>query len=612
MAGMTYRPARLRRFHLSTPILAAALLAACSTTEVPRDAPRTPAPAQPEAASGWQAKRGTVTTRYAVAAANPLATEAGRQILAAGGSALDAAIAVQMVLTLVEPQSSGIGGGAFLMHWDGRTVQAFDGRETAPAEADGRLFLGADGKPLAFHDAVVGGRSVGTPGTVRMLEMAHAQHGRLPWPALFEPAIRLARDGFPVSPRLHTLLKADQHLRKDPTAAAYFYQRDGTPWPVGHSLKNPELAEVLRRLAREGSRALHEGDIAEAIVAKVRQHPGNPGRLSLRDLADYQPKDRMPLCVDHRAGDRQWRLCGFPPPSSGAIAIGQILGMLGQTAAAQEPLTDAGLPSAGWLHTYAEASRLAFADRAQYVGDPDFVAAPVGDWRSLLDPAYLRRRAQLIGPQRMPVAPAGTPGGVQTSLAPMPEQVEYGTSHISVVDAEGRAVSMTTTIEDAFGSRQMVRGFLLNNELTDFSFLPADAAGRPIANRVEPGKRPRSSMSPTLVFDAQGRLAMTGGSPGGALIIHYTARTLHGVLQWGLTPQQAIDLPNFGTTGGPVLLEQGRFPAAVVEALKARGHEVREVEMTSGLQAISRGRDVGQEVWRGGADPRREGVVLGE
>lgn len=607
MAGMTRRPARL--LHRSWWIGAAALLGACSTIDTP--CPTQP-PVQPEAASGWQSKSGSTTTRYAVAAANPLATEAGRQILAAGGSAVDAAIAVQMVLTLVEPQSSGLGGGAFLMHWDGRAVQAFDGRETAPAEADGQLFLGADGKPLAFLDAVVGGRSVGTPGTVRMLEMAHARHGRLPWSALFEPAIRLARDGFPVSPRLHTLLKAEVHLKKDPTAAAYFYQPDGAPWPVGHVLKNPELAAVLRRLATEGARAMHEGDIAEAIVAKVRQHPGNPGRLSLRDLANYQPKERAPLCFDHRAGDRQWRLCGFPPPSSGAIAIGQILGMLGQTAAAQEPLTGAGLPSTEWLHTYAEASRLAFADRAQYVGDPDFVAAPAGDWRSLLDPVYLRERARLIGPQRMPVAPAGTPGGVQISLAPMPEQVEYGTSHISVVDAEGHAVSMTTTIEDAFGSRQMVRGFLLNNELTDFSFLPADAAGRPIANRVEPGKRPRSSMSPTLVFDDQGRLAMTGGSPGGALIIHFTAKTLHGVLQWGLTPQRAIDLPNFGTTGGPVLLEQGRFPAGMVEALKGRGHDVREVEMTSGLQAISRGRDAGREVWRGGADPRREGIVLGE
>ncbi|MEX8492388.1 gamma-glutamyltransferase family protein [Sphaerotilus sp.] len=604
---MIERPARLLR-RLTWHLCAATLLVACSTVEAPRPAQ----PAQPEMASGWQAKPGWTTTRYAVAAANPLATEAGRQILAAGGSAIDAAIAVQMVLALVEPQSSGLGGGALLMHWDGHAVQAYDGRETAPAEADERLFLGADGQPLAFHDAVVGGRAVGTPGTVRMLEMAHARHGRLPWPALFEPAIRLAQDGFPISPRLHTLLKAEVHLKKDPTAAAYFYQPDGTPWPVGHALRNPELAEVLRRLAREGSRALHEGEIAEAIVAKVQQHRANPGRLGLRDLADYQPKERVPLCHAHQAGARTWHLCGFPPPSSGAIAIGQILGMLGQTAAAREPLTASGLPSVEWLHAYAEASRLAFADRAQYLGDPDFVAAPGGDWRSLLDPGYLRERARLIGPQRMPVALAGTPASVPTSLAPMPDQIEHGTSHISVVDAEGHAVSMTTTIEDAFGSRQMVRGFLLNNELTDFSFLPADASGHPIANRVEPGKRPRSSMSPTLVFDDQGRLAMTGGSPGGALIIHFTAKTLHGVLQWGLTPQRAIDLPNFGTTGGPVLLEQGWFPAAVVDALEKRGHAVREVEMTSGLQAISREHEAGREVWRGGADPRREGVVLGE
>jgi gamma-glutamyltranspeptidase/glutathione hydrolase len=595
--------------------LAVVVLAGCSTTATPPAGGfrYTPPPLlQPEIASTLQAKPGWTYPRHAVAAANPLATDAGDQILKAGGSAIDAAIAVQMVLTLVEPQSSGIGGGAFLLHWDGQRVRAYDGRETAPAAADERLFLGPDGKPPAsFHDAVVGGRSVGVPGTVRMLEMAHQQHGKLPWAALFEPAIRLAEDGFRVSPRLHTLLMADRYLKHDPVAAAYFY-RGGQPVPLGEPLKNPALADVLRRIARDGSRALHEGAIAEAIVAKVQGHPTNPGRMTLDDLARYQPKERPPLCHDHAAGGRTWTLCGFPPPSSGAIAIGQILGMLGQTDAAREPLTGAGLPSAGWLHTYLEASRLAFADRAQYVGDPDFVAAPGGDWRSLLDPAYLRERARLIGPQRLPAVAPGTPGGVRTSLAPMPEQVEHGTSHLSIVDREGHAVSMTTTIEDAFGARQMVGGFLLNNELTDFSFLPTDAAGRPIANRVEPGKRPRSSMSPTLVFDDRGQLVMTGGSPGGALIIHFTAKTLHGVLQWGLTPQQAIDLPNFGTTGGPVVLEQGRFPAAVVEALKGRGHEVREGEMTSGLQAISRGDDAGRMVWRGGADPRREGVVLGE
>jgi gamma-glutamyltranspeptidase/glutathione hydrolase len=321
---------------------------------------------------------------------------------------------------------------------------------------------------------------------------------------------------------------------------------------------------------------------------------------------------REAICHAHVADGRRWRICGFPPPSSGAIAVGQILGLMARTGAAQEPLTaDTGLPSAGWLHTYMEASRLAFADRAQYLGDPDFVPAPGGDWRSLLDPAYLDARAQRIGSQRAPTAPAGVPGPVRTGFAPMAEQIEYGTSHISIVDAQGRALSMTTTIEDAFGARQMVRGFLLNNELSDFSFAPADTSGRPVANRVEPGKRPRSSMAPTLVFDEQGRLAASAGSPGGALIIHYTARTLHGLLQWRLDPQAAIDLPNFGTTGGPVVLEKGRFPAAVIEALKARGHEVREQEMSSGLQAISRSTDPARPGWPGGADPRREGVVLG-
>lgn len=605
--------------------LLALLLAACAAIAPPPTTSAATAVPQPEIGSGLQQKLGVVWHDYAVAAANPLATEAGRQILAAGGSAVDAAIAVQMVLALVEPQSSGLGGGALLMHWDGQHVQAYDGRETAPAAADERLFLGADGKPIAFMDAVVGGRSVGTPGTLRMLALAHAQHGKLVWSALFEPAIRLAEDGFAISARLHTLLAAEHLLKLDPAAAAYFYQPDDEPWPVGHRLKNPALADVLRRIARDGTQALYEGEIAQAIVAKVQSHPTNPGRLALADLAHYQPKEREPLCFQHPAGGRNWNICGFPPPSSGAIAIGQILGLLAQTDAATEPLavlvnapvSEAGLPSAHWLHAYMEASRLAFADRAQFVADPDFVPAPGDDWASLLDTAYLRGRARLIGPQRMPAAPAGQPGATtttaakRTSWAPMAEQIEHGTSHISIVDAEGHAVSMTTTIEDSFGTRQMVHGFLLNNELTDFSFAPADATGRPVANRVEPGKRPRSSMSPTLVFDDQGRLAFTGGSPGGALIIHFTARTLYGVLQWGLHPQQSIDLPNFGTTGGPVVLETGRFPATVIKALKSCGHDVHETELTSGLQAISRGEQNGQPVWLGGADPRREGVVLG-
>ncbi len=592
-----------------------ALLSAC-TTQPPANALRYSVPdqpAQPEAASGNTAKPGWAYTRQAVAAANPLATDAGHQVLRAGGSALDAAIAVQMVLGLVEPQSSGIGGGAFLMHFDGQKVTAHDGRETAPAGARADMFMD-QGKPLPFVDAVQSGHSVGVPGAVRMLEVAHRQHGRLPWAQLLQPAITLAEQGFRVSPRLHALLQADALLKKDPLALRFFYQADGQAWPVGHVLRNPEYAHVLRGIAQAGSRALHEGPVAAAMVARTAQAP-RPGTLSLQDLASYQPRIREALCFDHTAASRAYRICGFPPPSSGQIAIGQILGMLGHTAA-QGPELAGSQPSPDWLHRYTEASRLAFADRAQYVADPDFVSAPAGDWRSLLAPNYLRDRSQLIGTQAMKAAPPGQPGGQTTSFAPMPAQTEYGTSHISVVDAQGRAVAMTTTIEAAFGSRRMVTtdpsrpgGFLLNNELTDFSLAPADAQGRPIANRVEPGKRPRSSMSPTLVFDkTTGQLLMSGGSPGGAAIIHYTAKLLTGTLHWGLNAQQAIDLPNFGSLGGPTLLEAQRFERSTVEALKARGHEVREMEMTSGLQAIERT----PKGWFGGADPRREGIVQGD
>jgi gamma-glutamyltranspeptidase/glutathione hydrolase len=589
--------------------LAAALLTACASA--PSSFTYT-VPLQPEGSSGYTEKPGWATTKFAVAAANPLATDAGYQILKAGGSAIDAAIAVQMVLTLVEPQSSGIGGGAFLLHHDGKAVEAFDGRETAPAAADEKLFVKADGKPMAFYEGVVGGRSVGTPGTVRMLEMAHKQHGKLPWATLFQPAITLAEGGFKVSARLNTLLKGEQHLKKDPVAAAYFYNAQGEAWPVGHTLKNPELAQVLRKIAAQGSKGLLEGDVAQAIVDKVQKHAGNPGQLSLADLAGYQPKKRAPICHDYKAQGKDFRICGFPPPSSGAIAVGQILGILNHAYAGAIPLEN-GLPGANWLHLYTEASRLAFADRAQYLGDPDFVQPPGGNWMSLLDDKYLAERARLIGPQSMKTATPGNPGPVRTSLAPMPDQPEYGTSHISIVDAFGNAVAMTTTIEDVFGARQMVKGFLLNNELTDFSFAPADAQGKPIANRVQAGKRPRSSMAPTLVFDkATGELIMSGGSPGGALIIHFTAKTLYGVLNWGMTPQQAINLPNFASLNGPSILEEKRFPPATVEALRARGAEVREQAMTSGLQAITKGNAHGTPVWLGGADPRREGIVMGD
>lgn len=634
--SLTHRPhllpssATASRWSLSLAAVAtAALLAACNSQPQLQYQPPM-ASDQPEGSSGWTDKPGWATEQYAVAAANPLATDAGYQVLQAGGSAIDAAIAVQLVLGLVEPQSSGIGGGAFLLHAQGSKVEAYDGREVAPMAADENLFM-RDGKPMAFHDAVVGGRSVGVPGAIRMLEMAHKEHGKLPWASLFEPAIRLASNGFKVSARLNALTAQEKFLGQDPVASGYFLDANGKPWPVGHLLKNPEYAAVLRDIAQHGSKALLEGPVAEAMVRKVQGHATNPGKLSLADLAAYQPVKRQALCSDYSpsaagaptnqpTATRSYRLCGFPPPSSGGIAVAQILGIMANTPAGQMGLGADGLPSADWLHLYAEASRLAFADRNQYVADPAFVGAPAGDWSSMLRPDYLAQRASLMGARSMQQAQPGQPGSVKMAYASQPYQQEYGTSHISIVDRYGNAIAMTTTIEDQFGSRQMVNtgrglagGFLLNNELTDFSLAPRDAQGQPIANRVEPGKRPRSSMAPTLVFDkATDRLVISAGSPGGAWIIHYTTKTLYGMLNWGLMPQQAINLPNFGSLNGPTVLEEKRFPAATVQALQARGAEVKEQNLTSGLQAISRGEAHGKSWWFGGADPRREGIVMGQ
>lgn len=593
-----------------------ALLAGCAQPPItPAPAPATPAASstadiQPERASGWAEQPGWTARRQMVAAANPLATDAGHQMLQAGGSALDAAIAAQMVLTLVEPQSSGIGGGALLMHFDGRHTQAWDGRETAPAAAEAAMFLGADGKTPAYAEAVFGGRAVATPGVVKMLEAAHRQHGQLPWARLFEPAITLAEQGFAISPRLHGLLQADRLLRRDALARAHYYAADGTALPVGHVLRNPALAAVLRGIAAKGSAGLYAGPVAADVLARVQRH-AVPGRLAAADLAAYTPVVREPLCTLWRS---VYRVCGFPPPSSGHLAMLQVLGMM---EAGPPARLVAGVPDAEWLHRYIEATRLAYADRALYVADPAFVAAPGGGWASLLQPAYLAQRAALIGPQRAAQVEAGRPpGAAATALAPMPAQPETGTSHISVVDAQGRAVALTSSVESAFGARVMsdggtglAGGFLLNNHMTDFSLQPSDAQGRPVANRIEPGKRPRSSMSPTLVFDARsGELLMTLGSPGGSFIIHFTGRTLLGTLAWGLDAQRAINLPHFGSTGGPVFLEKGRFPPATVQALRERGHTVQEVELTSGLQAIQRT----PTGWFGGADPRREGIVMGD
>ena len=565
----------------------------------------------PEVGSGFEEKPGWAADSFAVAAANPLATDAGYQVLKAGGNAIDAAVAVQMVLTLVEPQSSGIGGGAFLMHFDGADVQAYDGRETAPAAVTGELFM-EDGEPLPFMEAVASGLSVGVPGTLRMLEQAHAEHGQLAWQELFTPAITLAEEGFAVSQRLHTSLANDEYLRENDLAQAFYYSADGEPLEVGTTLKNPALAAILRRIAEEGSTAFYEGEVAEDLVEQVQSHPVRPGKISLDDISGYQSLEREPLCTPWQ----QWEVCGFPPPSSGHLTIMQILGMLDQQPLLEAPLEN-GVTSSGWLHQFLEASRLAFADRGRYIADPDFVEAPGGDWSLMLAPDYLGKRSELIGEESMgESAEPGNPGELAVSFASQPEQPEYGTSHISIVDADGNAIAMTTTIEQAFGSRiladggtDLPGGYLLNNELTDFSFTP-EVDGQPVANRVEPGKRPRSSMSPTLVFDQEtGALVASLGSPGGAAIIHYTARTLAAMRDWGLNAQEALSLPHAITLGGDVYLEEGRFPEEIIESLRERGHSVSERELTSGLQAIRRLED---GTLFGGADPRREGVVMGE
>lgn len=556
---------------------------------------QTSAPA-PEAPTGRVARPVGAVARDMVAAANPLAADAGRQILANGGSAVDAAIAVQFVLNLVEPQSSGIGGGAFLLHFDGASVITLDGRETAPAAAGQERFIGPDGKPMAFYDAVVGGLSVGVPGTLALLEAAHRRWGRLPWANLVAPAIRLAEEGFTISPRLNGSLGKDEHLRKDPLSRTHFYQADGSPKAAGTVLKNVAFARTLREIAKDGAGAFYGGSIAADIVATVTRHPTNPGDMTLADLRGYEVAERDPVCGAYRS----YRICGMGPPSSGGIAILQMLGILeGQDLAAMEP----GPEAAHWL---AEAGRLAFADRALFLGDPAFVDVPV---RGLIDPAYLKSRAALISPERsIGKAKAGEPPFRKTEVPLAPSDgIEFGTSHISVVDRNGHAVSMTTTIEDGFGARIMTRsGFLLNNELTDFSFSPRES-DTPVANRVEAGKRPRSSMAPTIVLDSQGKLYAVLGSPGGSQIIPYVARALVALLDWKLDPQVAVDMPNFGSRNGPTELEAGTEAERWKSALEAKGHEVKVIGMNSGIQAIV----VEPEGLAGGADSRREGVAIG-
>jgi gamma-glutamyltranspeptidase/glutathione hydrolase len=561
----------------------------------------------PEIATGYAEKAGKSSHKFMVAAANPLATQAGYQMLKQGGSAVDAAIAVQMVLTLVEPQSSGIGGGSFLMYSDGKRVQSYDGRETAPAAADEHLFQDKDGKPVSRETGVVGGRSTGAPGVLRMLELAHKQHGKLPWKTLFQPAIQLAENGFAVSPRLNALLSWDKYLSRDPVARAYFFDADGKPRPVGYVLKNPELARTLREIASGGADAFYKGRIAKDIEAKVASHPTNPGKLTAADIASYQAKERDPICSDYK----KWTVCGAPPPSSGGIAIAQMLGILEyKDISPFKPMN--GQLTAEGIHLFTEAGRLAYADRNRYVADTDFVPLPGKGVSAMLDKGYLKQRAALIGEQSMGSAKYGTPDSMQVAWGADTAIDKPSTSHLVAVDAYGGGLSMTTSVEDAFGARQMVDGFMLNNQLTDFSFDAQDANG-PIANRVQPGKRPRSAMSPTLVFDKGTRkLVLATGSPGGSTIINYVAKVLVGTLDWGLDVQQAISLPNIGSRNGPTELEAGRISREVVAQLKAHGHDIREYDQNSGLQGIQRRTVNGKEEWFGGADPRREGVVLGD
>ncbi len=542
-------------------------------------------------ATTWAAP--VTSEKQMIAAANPLAAEAGLEMLRAGGSAVDAAIAAEAVLGLVEPQSSGLGGGAFLLHYDAetKTVGAYDGREAAPATAGPDLFLQADGEPMGFWDAVVGGRSVGVPGLVRMLELAHQDHGRLPWWYLFEPAIRLAEEGFKVSPRLHRLITSAPHLAKLPAARAYFYDHEGLPRAVGQVPKTRAYAARLRRIAESGSEGFYRGETAAAIVAAVGGVENNPGDMTGEDLAGYQAKRRQALCAPYR----DWRLCGMPPPTSGGVAVLQIMSLLARFDLAGYP---PGAPEV--LHLVAEASRLAFADRNLFLADADFVEVPLD---RLLDPGYLARRAGLIAPER---AMGTAEPGFALDHGAMPAQLDPpATTHLSVVDRWGNAVSMTASIESAFGSRVMAAGFLLNNELTDFSFRP-EVDGRPVANRVQGGKRPRSSMSPTLVLDDEGRLVMAVGSPGGSRIIGYVVKALVATLDWGLDMQQAVSFPNFVNRNGATDLEAGSALAAMVGDLEALGHEVMLREMTSGLHGI-RVRPNG--TLEGGADPRREGAV---
>lgn len=527
-----------------------------------------------------------------MAAANPLAVEAGLAVLERGGSAVDAAVAVQAVLGLVEPQSSGLGGGAFMMVYEAKTgvVTAYDGRETAPASATPELFW-EDGRPLPFRDAVLSGRSTGAPGVVAMMAVAQARHGKLPWSELFADGERLAREGFIVSPRLAGMIASAAGQAQTPWASAYFTKADGTRYRAGDILANAAYADTLARIARQGRDGFYRGEVARSIVEAVGRGP-RPGGLTLEDIAAYQPVAREALCRPYRV---LYIVCVPPPPSSG-VAVLQLLEMAETTPDLQKGPKDAD----AWV-AFAQLQRLMYADRDRYVGDPAFVDVPVA---GLLDDDYVARRAALAGGLRGAATPGVPPGAVVQAEDATLEPA--GTSHFVVIDAQGDAVSMTTTVESLFGSGRMASGFFLNNQLTDFSFTPVTAEGTPAANAVAAGKRPRSSMSPVILLDREGRLLGALGSPGGSSILAYNAKALIGVLDWGLSMQAAFDLPNLVAKGDGFGADTEGFADVLREAMAERGVALEpNASENSGLHgAIWRnGR------WDGGADNRREGVA---
>lgn len=540
--------------------------------------------------------------KHAIVASQPAASVAGLEMLRKGGTAIDAAIAAQLVMTLVEPQSSGIGGGSLLVYWDAkkRRVETYDGRETAPASVTPNLFIGKDGKPMNFIEAVVGGKSVGVPGMIAVLALAHKEHGRLPWATLFEPAIKLAENGFTVSRRMSRAATLyAQAIAMVPATAAYLLP-NGKPLAEGTIVKNQAYADTLKLLAAKGPDAFYKGPIAQAIVDAVKNAPRNAVDLTLNDLANYKAKKRPPVCGFYRA----YKICGMGPPSSGGIATLQILKLMervdvGKLAANSAPA----------IHLFAEAQRLAFADRAAYLADADFVPVPV---KGLLDARYLAARSRLISMtkamDRASIAP-GNPKGAALTLRRLrlPDRTPPSTAHVSVVDSEGNALAMTGTVEGPFGSQLMAGGFILNNELTDFTFQPA-ADNRRFANAPEAGKRPLSSMSPTLVFDPKGRLFAVIGSAGSWRIIPFTTKSLIGLIDWKMTMKEAIELPNITARTGATELEGNRGLEAAAEALKAMGHEVALPDQDSGNNGIR----ITKDGLDAAADPRREGYVAAD